>query len=438
FNGLFSNAINISAVKDKTQELTKNAGTKDEKIKALYDWVRDNIRYEYSEIGIAGGYKPNPTTEVLSYKFGDCKDHTILLISMLKHLDIEAYPALVAYSDFKESDTPSLVFYHSLVAVPNGGKILWLDPTCTSCPYKYIPPSDQGSDAMIIMDNKEGFTRIDDLDVDKKQGIQVTRTVNLTSDGTAVVDYTRRETGYEAVSDAKELKDLNYDKAKEKLKDFINMICDGGELRTYNITSSDTEVGVLTIQMKVNCRKFASTSGEKIIFDLSQEPVFYDAIKEERRVFPIQLDDSITVEYTTNTILPKGYSVESVPEDFKLSESFAEYESRFSTEQGVLHAYTKTGIKEGTIPASKFYEFKKFFTDISANSKKGVILSPEGEQKAVTEASSTPTTVETTIPQATSATTLPEKSQGCTPALPAVITVALSILMGIPYTLMKK
>ena len=444
FNDLFSNSIDTSAVEEKTQEITANVSDRDSKIKQLYEWVRDNVRYEYSELGFLSGYRPNPAEEVLNYRFGDCKDHTILLVSMLESAGIDAYPVLVARSTF-EQDIPSpYEFYHSIVAVPKGDKFIWLDPTCSHCPYKYIHPNEQGHYAMILLDNKEGFMQIDELEVDKIRTIEQNLTINLRVDGTAVVGYTLRETGYSAILDADELDEGDIDSVKEVLEDYINAVCSEGELNSFNIMSSEKDVGIFTIQLTIQCKKFASTSGDKILFDLEQKPMFYGIVKEEKRVFPIAFDDSLKMESHTTILLPEGYSIESLPEDFSLYEDFAEYESKFSEKEKSIYSYTKAFIKEGEIPATKFSNFKKFFLDISSNSKKGIILYPATGEQATT--TTTPTITEATTQLTTQLTTQPttlseeepEITQTCSPALPAAIIIGLSLLVGIPYTLTKK
>ena len=46
-------------------------------------------------------HQPTPASETLALRYGDCKDKTVLLISLLKALGVEAHPALVNTEDNK-------------------------------------------------------------------------------------------------------------------------------------------------------------------------------------------------------------------------------------------------------------------------------------------------------------------------------------------------
>ena len=61
-----------TVIKSKTEEITKGISDEYEKVKVIFQWVQDNIRYIAYEDGIAG-FKPDKAQEVLKKKYGDCK-----------------------------------------------------------------------------------------------------------------------------------------------------------------------------------------------------------------------------------------------------------------------------------------------------------------------------------------------------------------------------
>ena len=48
----------------------------------LYHWVSRNIRYVALNIDV-GGFVPRPAQAVLEHRYGDCKDHVVLLEAAL-------------------------------------------------------------------------------------------------------------------------------------------------------------------------------------------------------------------------------------------------------------------------------------------------------------------------------------------------------------------
>ncbi|WP_405368617.1 DUF3857 domain-containing transglutaminase family protein [Nonlabens sp. Asnod2-A12] len=109
--------------------------TDGEKIAATLNFVQDDIRYLGLEDGI-GAYKPFMPNQVIEQRFGDCKDKSLLMSSMLNEMGIEAYPMLVS-SFLKQSITeflPSPIFFdHCVVKVIDAaGTDLYYDPTISN------------------------------------------------------------------------------------------------------------------------------------------------------------------------------------------------------------------------------------------------------------------------------------------------------------------
>ena len=94
-------------------------------------WVQENIRYHSLQLG-ESSHRPQPVAQVLKLRYGDCKDKSVLLLSMLKALGIEADPALASLRAQKGMNRmlPSPdVFDHVVVRVRLGNAHYFIDPT---------------------------------------------------------------------------------------------------------------------------------------------------------------------------------------------------------------------------------------------------------------------------------------------------------------------
>ncbi len=94
-------------------------------------FVQDEVRYLGFEAG-ENSHRPTPPAEVLRRRFGDCKDKTLLLATLLRECGIAADPALV--SNFYRRTTPDYLpapefFDHVILRVRVNGKTRWLDAT---------------------------------------------------------------------------------------------------------------------------------------------------------------------------------------------------------------------------------------------------------------------------------------------------------------------
>lgn len=109
------------------------AADKDPRVRAALALrsVQDNIRY--LAVGMNGGnYIPQAPEKTWSVRYGDCKAKTLLLLSMLHAMNIEAEPVLasIGLDDLVTQELPSAgAFNHVFVRARIDGKSYWLDGT---------------------------------------------------------------------------------------------------------------------------------------------------------------------------------------------------------------------------------------------------------------------------------------------------------------------
>jgi hypothetical protein len=98
---------------------------------AALRFVQDDVRYMGIELG-PYSHTPTQPTKVFQRRFGDCKDKSLLLSTILNSLGIEASPALVNTSaQFTLNDwQPSpFAFDHVIVRATLSGRNYWVDAT---------------------------------------------------------------------------------------------------------------------------------------------------------------------------------------------------------------------------------------------------------------------------------------------------------------------
>lgn len=102
-----------------------------ERTRAALRFVQDEVRYLGIELG-PYSHQPSQPATVFARRFGDCKDKSLLLSTILNALGIEARPALVNTEATHALDgwQPSpYAFDHVIVRAQIGGQTFWLDPT---------------------------------------------------------------------------------------------------------------------------------------------------------------------------------------------------------------------------------------------------------------------------------------------------------------------
>jgi tetratricopeptide (TPR) repeat protein len=87
----------------------------------LARFVQNTLHYRAIEFGVRGT-KPNPSSKTLALRYGDCKDHSVLLRDLLQTSGIRAELALVATTEPVIAELPSLgQFDHMVVYCPEIG-----------------------------------------------------------------------------------------------------------------------------------------------------------------------------------------------------------------------------------------------------------------------------------------------------------------------------
>ncbi|MFM9945596.1 MAG: DUF3857 domain-containing protein [Bacteroidia bacterium] len=145
-------------IKRITDSLTVGVTDDIEKVRNIYYYVQQHVKYIAIEDGL-GGFIPRKPSLVCSRKYGDCKDIANLLYTMLNYAKIPTYHTWIGTNDipYRFDELPIMgVANHMIAAVWLNNRWYFLDGTANFLSYKY--PSDfiQGKQAMISI-NKDSF-----------------------------------------------------------------------------------------------------------------------------------------------------------------------------------------------------------------------------------------------------------------------------------------
>ncbi len=130
-SGLFQSAEPLDEDLRKVVEKLRAAGSEEQRVVGALEFVQSQIRYFSVSLG-ESSHRPTPPNMVFRRRYGDCKDKSFLLISLLKALGVESRPALlkIGSGHWLDKALPSpLDFDHVIVQARVGGQSFFLDPT---------------------------------------------------------------------------------------------------------------------------------------------------------------------------------------------------------------------------------------------------------------------------------------------------------------------
>jgi len=137
-------------MQDLVDRALSESASREETIAAIARHVADEVRYVGLELGVHG-LKPYAPGDVFRRGFGDCKDKSLLMVTLLTAAGIEA--RMVALSTFPRgrpelSPASQALFDHAIVYLPE--EDLFFDPTARFVGVGPVPWQDQGARAIII------------------------------------------------------------------------------------------------------------------------------------------------------------------------------------------------------------------------------------------------------------------------------------------------
>lgn len=131
-NGLFKQDGKLAPDLRQQIETWRNMRLpKDQLVVQVLRWVQREVRYFGIEIGV-NSHLPSHPNSTYERRYGDCKDKSLLLSTLLNELGISAHPALVSMD--RNKGVARLLpaphaFDHAIVRIDIDGHAYWLDAT---------------------------------------------------------------------------------------------------------------------------------------------------------------------------------------------------------------------------------------------------------------------------------------------------------------------
>jgi cellulose synthase operon protein C len=366
---LIEEEIKVSPqMRDKVRELTADATTQADRLRAIYDFVVTDIRYNAWEFGVHG-YLPYSAPVIYSRGFGDCKDKAILLRALLSEVGIEAWPVLIDAQDRRQVEDHELAlvehFNHCIAFVPEqeGLPEMFLDGTARHHPLGVLPQMDAGARVLVV---KEGgveertvpFGEADAnswrLDVDAE----------FFADGGATVGLRRTSFGREGATDRARFDgsaDEREETAKQLLARLFGPIAGGVQISTSDLEDLATPV---SISMMVSAEQLArpTADGFEIPISLDRLGLLRTAATvgaNERRTDLLLTAPSSRTIRVVHT-LPQNLAPAEAPESVELRCEDATYTLTISVHATGWIVEESFALLSNRIPVERYAAFREF------------------------------------------------------------------------------
>lgn len=236
----------------------------DATIRAIIEYVQDEIVYLY-DAETMHSHVPQPISETLERKSGDCKAKSLLLVKLLQALGVESEIILVNYrfDPFISRSTPSpFLFNHAIVKIRSQDKDFFIDPTWRNrrglLEYRaqpffehYLPIRPNSELQTKPARAQTDFNLEDVIEVELKKGKAklVVNTIYRTEDADSMRDSLKRNTHEELIKNQNTYLLTALDApAETEMSDYFSD-------ETFEIIGDDPERNQLTTRLRVTIPK---------------------------------------------------------------------------------------------------------------------------------------------------------------------------------------
>jgi len=319
------------------EELTKGKESDIEKVKAIYYWTQQNIKYIAFEYAL-GGFIPREANEVFQKKYGDCKDNSSILYKMLEIAGLQGNLTWIGTRKipytYEEVPTPA-VDNHMILTYENKNNTYYLDATGRYIQIEYPSSFIQGKEALIANGNNFKVKKIPVVPAHLNKVVDTTyiqisnRDIIGTSNSTFSgyiknnLFYNLENTRKEA--DVKELYNKRFLKGSNKflVKSF----------KEENKFSYDKD---FSVSYNFSIQDYVQNIGSEIFINPHFNKIVSSVKTKEDRKYGIEFDYKRQFSYTNIIEILDGYEVSYLPTSVSYSNDLISINLSYSTDKNKI------------------------------------------------------------------------------------------------------
>lgn len=309
-------------IKTLVDSITQGLTTDKEKVRAIYYWVQDHIKYIAFEDNL-NGFIPRPPAKVCSRRFGDCKDMASIIVEMCKQAGVEAYLTWIGTRDipYRYEEVPTASADNHMIATwfDENDRPYFLDATAKYMEFGVAPDHIQGKEALVSLGSDK--YRVVTVPYADKTYSQIIDTSWVKIDGKDLDATAKRvETGYFRNYSTYYLINDTEKEKKDHLKRTLQKGNNKFQLEDEEIENLDKVEDDLVVNYTYKLPEYLTSYGDEIYVDLNlfknigkkidddrEVAVDYPFKKRQHYVFVLEIPEDMELTY-----IPKDFE-ESIP-----------------------------------------------------------------------------------------------------------------------------
>jgi hypothetical protein len=367
-------------IRAMVKQLTSGKQTSDEKLRAIFNYVSNNIRYvETALTGKKAGYKPEPAPVTFRNKYGVCRDKAALMVTMLREAGISSDITLMN-PVWKIDDFPVDQFNHAVVAVHVGDSTFFVDPTAEKT-ADYMPANEQDR-AVLICDKKGEDLAWTPTEPSSKNLYQIEAKSTLDDKGKYQSDVTISARGLPDLALRNFLQSMPPEERVNVFKRILQDISPTVILDTISFTPFMDLSQPVQIRLSFTATNYSIPAGKYTLFQMPEQAGTLDLVVNgllhgselTKRRYDLRLASTFAVRGEETVTYPKDLKVRSLPETVDMNFGDFRLARDFESKGNSLRVRRVLDFSTLDIPLDRYQELQELLQKSQAMSRGQVVL----------------------------------------------------------------
>ncbi len=349
--------LDTKSIAERATRLVEGVDSEMRRIEILSAYVQDEIHYEAIEFG-RRAYIPKTARETVRDRYGDCKDHAVLLYTMMSAVGIDASLALVNLQQKVVAELPNTdQFDHMIVSVGTDSGRVFVDTTDKNMRLGQLAPRSMAGNHALVLGETSELIRMPEY-ASELTGLNIERIVEPGVSGFIKVTETAQFSGYQAAELRGQLRAIETSEMRSSLQRWVAGRYSDAEVTDHFVENIFDASFDLIVEIKY--RLPIETDGAfEVPGFLEAYYLEYDRVSDRR--FPFEFSYPLRVSAVTSVKYPSGQRLEMVNSKPEQGESkFGNWRRQVSESEGNWEIQFDYVASEARFAPEDYREFAEF------------------------------------------------------------------------------
>ncbi len=358
-------------LENEVELISENNSLPEDKLMAAFQLIQREMTWD----GVNSIYASKKLRKIWDEKQGNVADINLLLVLLLRELGVKSHPVIISTRKHGIVN-PSQIMLNSFnyvvaLATVNGEEFI-VDATDKDNPYYLLPQRCLNGDGRLVSRTNGRWVNLNA----HKNYLEKTETaLNVKPCGSKLVNISRKQQNYAKIKTIKNYKKFN---TQDDFIDDFESKHSGIEIRDFAILNKEdwSEPLITNYEFEVLA---PDTISKKVIYlnPMSIDRISSNPFKLEKRLFPVDFIYPFNKKYDISVVIPDGYEVQELPQDFTFSmpNETGSYSCSYSIKNtNTIDVNVEMRINKTIFAVDEYPNLRAFYAKVVEEQAKNIVI----------------------------------------------------------------